>query len=116
MHGEPAPRDDEALHEEQAKKLMQRIEGLVIDMAHIGCGRDGWAHRVAVIDCHDRDIIGWELALRGRTNDAEVQSAILTADSLCGATTGGRINHSAPRTRDYPIQERPAVDCKMGTL
>jgi len=26
---------------------------------------------MAVIDCHDREIIGWEYALRGRTKEAE---------------------------------------------
>jgi putative transposase len=35
------------------------------------CGRDGWEHLVAVIDCHDREIVGWEFALRGRAREAE---------------------------------------------
>ena len=42
-----------------------------MDMTHVACGRDGWAHLVAVIDCHDREIIGWEFALRGRAKEAE---------------------------------------------
>lgn len=41
------------------------------DVTHIPCGVDGWAHLVAVIDCRDREIIGWELALRGRAKEAE---------------------------------------------
>ena len=42
-----------------------------IDMTHVYCGKDGWAHLVAVIDCHDREVIGWEFALRGRSKEAE---------------------------------------------
>ncbi|MGA2613966.1 MAG: IS3 family transposase [Spirochaetia bacterium] len=42
-----------------------------MDMTHVACGRDGWAHLVAVIDCHDRELIGWEFALRGRAKEAE---------------------------------------------
>ena len=40
-------------------------------MTHVFCGRDGWAHLAAVIDCHDREVIGYEFALRGRARDAE---------------------------------------------
>lgn len=42
-----------------------------MDVTHIPCGRDGWAHLCAVIDCHDREIVGYEYALRGRSNEAE---------------------------------------------
>lgn len=42
-----------------------------MDLIHVACGRDGWAHLVAVIDCHDRELIGWEFALRGRAKEAE---------------------------------------------
>ena len=42
-----------------------------IDVTHIPVGRDGWAHLALVIDCHDREVIGWELALRGRAREAE---------------------------------------------
>jgi putative transposase len=41
------------------------------DITHVACGRDGWAHLTAVIDCHDREIIGYEFALRGRAKEAE---------------------------------------------
>jgi len=41
------------------------------DLTHVYCGRDGWAHLVAVIDCHDRELIGHEFALRGRAKAAE---------------------------------------------
>jgi len=34
------------------------------------CGSDGWAPLAAVIDCHDRELIGREFALRGRAKEA----------------------------------------------
>lgn len=42
-----------------------------MDVTHISCGRDGWAHLAAVIDCHDRELVGFEFALRGRAKEAE---------------------------------------------
>lgn len=42
-----------------------------MDVTHIPCGTDGWAHLAAVIDCHDREIVGYELALRSRVKEAE---------------------------------------------
>lgn len=42
-----------------------------MDLTHISCGRDGWAHLVGVIDCHDRELIGYEFALRGRAKEAQ---------------------------------------------
>jgi putative transposase len=42
-----------------------------MDVTHIPCGQDGWAHLVAVIDCHDREVVGYEFALRGRAREAE---------------------------------------------
>jgi putative transposase len=46
-------------------------ERWAMDISHVYCGRDGWGHLVAVIDCHDREIVGWEFALRGRAQEAE---------------------------------------------
>jgi putative transposase len=50
-----------------------------MDVTHIPCGQDGWAHWAAVIDCHDREVIGYEFALRSRAKEAEraVESACL---------------------------------------
>jgi putative transposase len=42
-----------------------------MDVTHVSCGRDGWGHLAAVIDCHDREIVGWEFALRSRAKEAE---------------------------------------------
>lgn len=51
-----------------------------VDVTHIPCGQDGWGHLTAVIDCHDREIIGYEFALRGRAQEAEraIEAACLT--------------------------------------
>ena len=46
-------------------------ERWAMDVTHIDCGRDGWGHLAAIIDCHDREIIGYEFALRGRAREAE---------------------------------------------
>ncbi len=42
-----------------------------MDVTHVFCGQDGWAHLAAVIDCHDRELVGHEFALRGRAREAE---------------------------------------------
>ncbi len=54
-------------------------ERWAMDVTHIPCGADGWAHLAAVIDCHDRELIGDEFALRGRAKEAEraVEAACL---------------------------------------
>jgi putative transposase len=69
------PKDDEALKDEQIKQLKQKIG----DLTHIPCGHDGWGHLAAVIDCHDREVIGYEFALRSRAKEAEraVEAACL---------------------------------------
>jgi putative transposase len=46
-------------------------ERWAMDLTHIACGDDGWAHLAAIIDGHDREIIGYEFALRGRAQEAE---------------------------------------------
>jgi putative transposase len=46
-------------------------ERWAMDVTHIHCGKDGWAHLAAVIDCHDREIVGYEFSLRGRAKEAE---------------------------------------------
>ncbi len=42
-----------------------------LNITHSDCGADGRGHVVAVIDGYDREIVGWELALQGRANEAE---------------------------------------------
>jgi putative transposase len=46
-------------------------ERWAMDLTHIACGTDGWGHLAAVIDCHDREVVGFEFALRGRAKEAE---------------------------------------------
>jgi putative transposase len=46
-------------------------ERWAMDVTHIDCGADGWAHLAAVIDCHDRELVGYEFARRGRAKEAE---------------------------------------------
>lgn len=46
-------------------------ERWAMDVTHIDCGRDGWGHLAAIIDCHDRQIVGCEFALRARAKEAE---------------------------------------------
>jgi len=40
-------------------------ERWAIDTTHLFCGRDGWCHLTALIDCYDRTIVGWRLARSG---------------------------------------------------
>jgi putative transposase len=46
-------------------------ERWAMDVTHIYCGNEGWGHLAAVIDCHDRQIVGYEFSLRGRSKEAE---------------------------------------------
>ena len=52
-------------------RAAQSNQRWAMDVTHIPCGRDGWGHLTAVIDCHDREIVGFEFALRGRAKEAE---------------------------------------------
>ncbi len=67
---------------ERRPRMRPRVKGSVsvaprsnlrwaTDMTHIYCGRDGWCHLPVVIDCGDREIIGWRLSKSGRATVAE---------------------------------------------
>jgi len=45
-------------------------ERWAMDLTHVYCGKDGWAHLAAVIDCHDREIVGYEFSLQGSAKEA----------------------------------------------
>jgi putative transposase len=45
-------------------------ERWAIDTTHILCGSDGWAHLTAVIDCCDRNIVGWRFSQSGSSKIA----------------------------------------------
>ena len=49
-------------------------ERWAVDATHVFCGRDGWCHLTAIIDCWDRTIVGWRLS---RTGVAKVAAAAL---------------------------------------
>jgi putative transposase len=46
-------------------------ERWAMDVTHVYCGKDGWGHLAAVIDCHDREVVGFEFSLRGHSKEAE---------------------------------------------
>jgi len=52
-------------------RALQSNHRWAVDVTHIPCRQDGWGHLTAVIDCHDREIVGYEFALRGRAKKAE---------------------------------------------
>lgn len=66
-------------------------ERWAMDVTHVPCGRDGWAHLVGVIDCHDRELVGWEFALRGRAREAEraLEAACIKRFGVVRIATGG---------------------------
>ncbi|MCS6316512.1 MAG: IS3 family transposase [Nitrospira sp.] len=62
-----------------ASQASRSIERWAMDVMHIPCGHDDWAHLAAMIDCHDRELIGYEFVLRSRAKAAEraVEAACL---------------------------------------
>jgi putative transposase len=70
----PRPRVRDSVSREESSN-----QRWAMDVTHIHCGRDGWAHLAAVLDCHDREVIGHEFSLRGRAKEAEraLESACL---------------------------------------
>ncbi len=68
-----------------------------MDVTHIECGRDGWRHLTAVIDCHDREIVGYEFALR-------------VFRFRVSPTPGLRVGVGIMPLREWaPLDERPGV-------
>ena len=51
-------------------RATQPNERWAIDTTPLFCGRDGWCHLTAIIDCYDRTIVGWRLARSGIANVA----------------------------------------------
>lgn len=66
--------------QEKRSKTQTSDERWAMDLTHVYCGKDGWGHLSAVIDCHDREIVGCEFALRGGAKQAEraLESACLS--------------------------------------
>ena len=84
---------------------------------------DGWGHLAAVIDCHDREVIGYEFALRSRAKEAEraVEAACLARFGTLrpiGApvlrSDNGLISQSRrfrQACRDYRVQQEFITAC-----
>lgn len=70
-------------------RTAQSNQRWAMDITHIDCGQDGWAHLAAVIDCADREVIGWRFAFRGRAREAEE-----ALEDACIRRFGGRIPRS----------------------
>ncbi|MCW5892444.1 MAG: transposase [bacterium] len=79
-------------------------ERWAIDTTHLFCGRDGWCHLTAIIDCYDRTIVGGRLsrsgiaavaaaaleeALRARRIDATSPGLVLRSDN--GLVFGAKV-------------------------
>jgi putative transposase len=62
----PRPRVQQKVSRAEASN-----ERWAMDVTHVYCGKDGWGHLATVIDCHDREVVGFEFALRGRAKEAE---------------------------------------------
>lgn len=41
-----------------------------MDVTHIMCGKDGWCHLPGVLDCCDRELVGWRLSKSGKAKVA----------------------------------------------
>ena len=71
-----------------ASRATRPDERWAIDTTHLFCGRDGWCHLTAIIDCYDRTIVGWRLARSG--------IAGVAAAALEEALRGRRIDLTSP--------------------
>jgi putative transposase len=68
-----------------------------MDMTSIWVAEHGWAYVNAIIDCCTREIIGWELSLRCRANEAiaVIERAVCEQGIRPGTLTLGTDNGSA---------------------
>ena len=69
--GRERPADPRPRVQGWVSRASRSNERWAMDVKHIPCGQDGWGHLAAVIDCHDREVIGYELALRSWAKEAE---------------------------------------------
>jgi putative transposase len=72
-------------------------ERWAIDTTHIFCGRDGWCHLTAIIDCFDRHIVGWRFSSRGVADVAaaaleeSIRSRVINGESLTLRSDNGLV-------------------------
>lgn len=57
--------------QEKVSQVNESNKRWATDITHVYCGKDGWGHLAAVVDCCDREIAGFEFALRGRAKEVE---------------------------------------------
>lgn len=72
-------------HRPRARGMRSRAEAInerwAIDTTHVFCGRDGWCHLTAIIDCCSRRILGWRFSSSGIADvaAAALEEALRTA-------------------------------------
>ena len=47
-----------------------RVQAMPTDLCRIWAGRDHWATLALVIDCHTRELLGWQLSRSGKAKTA----------------------------------------------
>ena len=91
-------------------------ERWAIDATSIFCGEDGWCPLTAIIDCHDRSIVGWRLSPSGVSKHAAAaleealiaRKAELPSEGLLLRSDNGLIFGSRPFVRvakEYGIDQ-----------
>ena len=110
-----------------ASRATRPNERWAIDTTHLFCGRDGWCHLTALIDCHDRTIVGWRLsrsgiadvaaaaleeALRARQIDATSPALVLRSDNglVFGAKRFVAVARRYRLTQEYINALHPAAE------
>src|SRR3546814_19187484 len=75
------------------------LERWATDLCRIWGGRDGWLTLALVIDCHTRQLLGWQLSRSGRatTAAAALEQALITRYG-----TLGQIGRASCRERVCP--------------
>ena len=76
--------------------------------------QDGWGHLAAVIDCHDRELVGFEFALRGRAKEAE--RALEEACIARFGTLPSRRRHARRAQRQWAHLPEPPLSCGVSRL
>src|SRR5206468_1746137 len=89
-------------------------ERWAMDVTHIDCGADGWAHLAAVIDCHDRELVGYEFARRGRAKEAERALEAACTDRLGTLRPAG--GHAGLAQRQWLDLSESSVSCGVSRL
>jgi len=60
------------------------------DLANVWCGRDKWCRLALVIDCYNREIVGWRLSKKGnaKTAEAALEEGLLNRFGCLGRVPG----------------------------